>query len=270
MSKSPVLFVPVLMVALTIGACSSSGRNRSSSNPPAATYSSSSTSSSSASNPDRNTYRSSVADYTEVLKLYRANLSEDFILQRIREDQKVYSLTADRVIELRNNGVSERVIAAMQQSGTGRSIPEDRIQVSASSSDSGSRSSMGNSMSSAARMNWEGLARRNSGIVMLKSRWDVGTLTYDDGQVRWVDSKDSTKNLLIPERAIAEQFRTCLKKAGGNECFEWGFRTKSGEEYRFRDVSWEQGMNDKPNAVHDFFKARFPNVIDSNRPVDDK
>jgi len=210
-----------------------------------------------------------VGSYTDVLKLYRANLSEDFILERIRRDGIVYDLNADQIIQLRSNGVSERVIQAMLDTRNGapaevapavvaapRRPPEDRMTIDAPPPD--------------APVVWEGLARRNSGIVVLKGRWDVGKLTFADGQIRWVDAKDSSKNLLVPWKAVTEQFLTCLKKPGGNECFEWGFRTANGDEYRFRDVAWEQGEDGKVAALHDYFRSRFPSLVDSQRPVNEK
>ena len=45
-------------------------------------------------------------------------------------------------------------------------------------------------------------------------------------------------------KQMTEQQLTCLKKSGGNECFEWVVKSK-GQEYRFRDIAWEQGENAK-------------------------
>ncbi len=116
---------------------------------------------------------------------------------------------------------------------------------------------------------WDGLALRNSGIVLLKSRWDSGTLEFRESSLRWIDSKRTEKNVLIPFAQITEQQLTCLKKAGGNECFEWVVMTRSGE-YRFRDASWRQGQNSKVQDLFDFFKGAYPNLISSRRPVDEK
>ncbi len=116
---------------------------------------------------------------------------------------------------------------------------------------------------------WDGLALRNSGIVILKGRWDSGTLEVRESSLRWIDSKRTEKNVLIPFAQITEQQLTCLKKAGGNECFEWVVVTRS-EEYRFRDASWRQGENSKVQDVFDFFSAAYPNLISSRTPVDEK
>lgn len=116
---------------------------------------------------------------------------------------------------------------------------------------------------------WDGLALRNSGIVLLKGRWDTGTLEFREASLRWIDSRKTHKNLLIPFAQITEQQLTCLKKAGGNECFEWVVKTRN-EEYRFRDVGWQQGENAKVAELFAFFSAAYPNLISSRRPVDEK
>jgi len=116
---------------------------------------------------------------------------------------------------------------------------------------------------------WDGLALRNSGIVLLKSRWDTGTLEFREASLRWIDSRKTEKNLLVPFAQITEQQLTCLKKAGGNECFEWVVKTRDAE-YRFRDSAWRQGENAKVEDLFGFFRAAYPNLISSRNPVDEK
>ena len=116
---------------------------------------------------------------------------------------------------------------------------------------------------------WEGLSKRNSGIVIIKSRWDTGVLEFKDETLRWTDARDSSKNVLLTAKQITEQQLTCLKKAGGNECFEWVVKSKD-HEYRFRDVAWEQGENVKVQEVFRFMKTLYPSLVSSQVPVDQK
>jgi hypothetical protein len=118
-------------------------------------------------------------------------------------------------------------------------------------------------------MRWEGLTRRNSGVVLLKSRWDPGVLEFKDETLRWTDARDASKNVLLTAKQMTEQQLTCLKKPGGNECFEWVIRTK-GQEYRFRDIAWEQGDNAKVAELFAYFRSRYPNLVFSQTPVDEK
>ena len=118
-------------------------------------------------------------------------------------------------------------------------------------------------------MRWEGLARRNSGVVLLKSRWDPGVLEFKDETLRWTDARDASKNVLLTAKQMTEQQLTCLKKPGGNECFEWVVRTK-GQEYRFRDIAWEQGDNTKVAELFAYFRSLYPNLVFSQVPVDQK
>ena len=116
---------------------------------------------------------------------------------------------------------------------------------------------------------WDGLTRRNAGLVLLNGRWDAGVLEFKDASLRWMDSRDTGKNLLLPAVQITEQQLTCLKKSGGNECFEWVVKTRN-DEYRFRDVGWRQGENAKIEELFAYFKSAYPNLISSRRPVEEK
>jgi hypothetical protein len=190
----------------------------------------------------------------DITRLWRANLSEEFINKYVAHSDLARDLTADDVVRLRSAGVPETLIA---------SITLRRAEVNAASSAppmaSGPRDSR----------RWDGLTRRNSGVVLLKSRWDPGVLEFKDASLRWMDAKDAGKNVLVPAAQFTEQQLTCLKKSGGNECFEWVVKTR-GEEYRFRDVGWQHGEDAKVEELFEFFRGAYPSLISSRRPVDEK
>ena len=190
----------------------------------------------------------------DITRLWKANLSEEFISKYVAHSDLARDLTADDVVRLRSAGVPETLIA---------SITLRRGDASANAKASSAASAP------AGPRRWDGLARRNSGVVLFKSRWDSGVLEFKDGSLRWVDSHDAGKNVLLPAAQITEQQLTCLKKAGGNECFEWVVKTRN-EEYRFRDVGWQQGENAKVAELYEYFSGAFPSLISSRRPVDEK
>lgn len=189
----------------------------------------------------------------DITRLWKANLSEEFINKYFARTDLARDLTPDDVVRLRSAGVPESLIASLTHQGAaaGTVASASPVPVPVDS------------------RRWDGLALRNSGIVLFKGRWDSGMLEFKEASLRWVDSKRTEKNLLIPASQFTEQQLTCLKKAGGNECFEWVVKTRS-EEYRFRDMAWKQGENSIVQDVFDFFRSAYPNLISSRTPVDEK
>ena len=117
---------------------------------------------------------------------------------------------------------------------------------------------------------WEGVVRRNDGVVLFKSRWDDGKLTFKDEKLYWFDADEEKKNLILTAKAVKEQFLVCLKGTAAHpECFEWGIKTEDGE-YRFRDVAWARSDSQKPREIFEFFKAIYPNLVSAEYPADKK
>jgi len=190
----------------------------------------------------------------DITKLWNANLSEEFIDKYVARSALAQALTAEDVVRLRNAGVPESLITSItgRRSDPGAAVTVPQMPPAAP----GSR-------------RWDGLTRRNPGLVLLNSRWDAGVLEFKDSSLRWMDSRDAGKNLLLPAVQMTEQQLTCLKKSGGNECFEWVVKTRS-DEYRFRDVGWRQGENAKVEELFEYFRSAYPGLISSRRPVDEK
>jgi hypothetical protein len=190
----------------------------------------------------------------DVIRLWKANLSEGFIDKYVSRTALDRDLTADDVVRLRSAGVPESLIASVTLR---KPASADRTATLP-----------GSELPRGVRR-WDGLVRRNSGVVLLKSRWDPGVLELKDGFLRWTDARDEKKNVLVPASQLTEQQLTCLKKAGGNECFEWVVKTRH-EEYRFREVGWEQGQNAKVEDLFATFHTLFPNLIASQQAVAEK
>ncbi len=190
----------------------------------------------------------------DITRLWKANLSEEFITKYFSRSDLARDLTPGDIVLLRNAGVPETLITSITLGQSSPAIAASAPQAAPAPPDS---------------RRWDGLALRNSGLVLFKGRWDSGMLELKEGSLRWVDSRQTGKNLLVPVAQMTEQQLTCLKKAGGNECFEWVVRTRN-EEYHFRDAAWRQGENAKVQDLFDFFRAAYPNLISSRNPVDEK
>lgn len=198
----------------------------------------------------------------DLIKLWKANLSEDFLKKYISGADIAKDLSAEDIVKLRNAGLPESLISAVSERKQGVAPPTAAASVAAALPPAPSPIP-------AMSVRWEGLARRNSGVVLLKSRWDPGVLEFKDETLRWTDARDAAKNVLLTAKQMTEQQLTCLKKSGGNECFEWVVKTK-GQEYRFRDIAWAQGENAKVTELFAYFKARYPSLVASQVPVDEK
>ncbi len=210
----------------------------------------------------------------DIIKLWKANLSEDFLKKYLSTTDAVKELTAEDIVRLRNAGLPENLILAITQrkmelSGAATPAPTGGAPAPMPPPTPTPTPTSTPVPTPPTTARWEGLARRNSGIVLFKSRWDPGILEVKDEALRWTDSKDVSKNLLIPLKSLTEQQLTCLKKSGGNECFEWVAKTRT-DEFRFRNVAWEQNENDKVQDVFSFLKALDPKLVSSQVPVDSK
>ena len=205
----------------------------------------------------------------DIIKLWKANLSEEFLKKYVSTSDIIKQLTAEDIVRLRNAGLPENLILAITQRKMEMAGTATPAAAGAGGAAAASLPIPTPVPTPPTTARWEGLARRNSGVVLLKSRWDPGILEVKDGTLRWVDSKDVAKNLNIPLKSLNEQQLTCLKKSGGNECFEWVAKTK-GDEFRFRNIAWEQNENARIEEIFAFMKALDPNLVSSQVPVNQK
>lgn len=227
----------------------------------------------------------------DVIKLWKANLSEDFIKKYVAGSDAVKDLSAEDIIRLRSSGLPENLIStitdrkkALDAARTGAPAPTPSASSApapaapaasapsaapVSPAPSAAAPAPAKPWAAEANRKWEGMVRRNGGVVVFKSRWDVGYFEFKEETIKWVDADEADKNLLVPIRQVTEFSMRCLKKAGGNECFEFGFKTKD-DEYRFRDVAWQQNENAKAQEIYRFFKELYPNAVASEIPVDSK
>lgn len=196
-----------------------------------------------------------------IIKLWKANLSEDFLKKYISSSDLARDLSAEDIVKLRNAGLPENLISAVSERKTGAATGGMPAAAPGAV--------LAPSPTPATTARWEGLARRNGGVVILKSRWDPGVLEFKEDTLRWTDGRDASKNVLLTAKQLTEQQLTCLKKAGGNECFEWVVRTK-GQDYRFRGISWEQGEDARVQEVYKFMQSLYPSLVSSHVPVDEK
>ena len=209
----------------------------------------------------------------EVVSLYNAKFSEDFIKRKIKADGLVYTLGVADLLRLKEAGIPESLVEAM--------LATKRPQAAAGEGQAPANAGLvpaAGAVPVVAPMVpgqprppkvWEGLVRNSSGAVLgIGHRWENGALQLENEQFKWVASEGADRNALVPASALTEQFLVCEKKPTG-DCFEWGAKTKNGE-YRFRDILWKTGATPKVKAIYDYMKAAYPNLPAPTYPVDER
>ncbi len=216
--------------------------------------------------------------FEEIVKLWKGNLSEEFIKRKIENEGIIYQLSADDIIKCKAANVPETLIEAMMKTAL-KAPPAPALVAPAAppaapaapAPVAAAPAAPAPNLAAQADREWEGMVRRNDGVVLFKSRWDAGRLSFKEEKLTWLDVKDEKKNVYLPANMIQEQFLVCLKGSANEEteCFEWGVKTAE-HEYRFRDVGWQKLVSPKPRELFDFMKAIYPNLVSAKYPADKK
>ncbi len=225
--------------------------------------------------------------FEQVVKLWKAGLSQEFLQRKIDREKVVYELSTDDIIACKAAGLPEPVIEAMMKTDAPKTQaaepapppapvvapPPMAVPVAAPAPPAPSAPPVAPaspSLASRADRSWEGIVRRSPGVVLFKSRWEQGSLSFREEKLSWRDAGDESKSFSLSPAAIREHFLVCPKDASSDEaCFEWGVRTADGEE-RFRDVGWERAGSPKPRELFTFFEALYPDLPKSRSVVGKK
>lgn len=234
---------------------------------------------------------SAPASFRDVVRLHEAGFSEDFILRKIGRDGLVYRLSTDDVIECKRAGLPESLIEAMLKTAPPaagvEATPEPTAAVAAvpvaaappvpappvpeapppavppvPEAPAVAAPTPAPAPVPAARSDrsWEGMVCRPPGVVLFRSPWEPGTLSFRGETLVWKAAADEGKSFSLPASRIVEQFLVCPKDAGSDaDCFEWGVRTADGE-HRFRSAGWERTPGTKPRELFEYVQAGFPEV----------
>ncbi len=240
-------------------------------------------------------------DYRDVIRLHTAGLSDDFVVRLIKDADMDFALDVDRMLELREAGVSEGVIRAMYESGrsvrkggsageTPRGAPtaaptrtspptptptftptsapsQEPPRPTPTSPPAPTQAPQPARVEPLPERRWDGLVKRVPGVVLFKSRWEPGSLAVQGGELRWVSSESAAPSLVLSLDSLKEQALLCLRKKGESDCFEWTVATASGEALALRDARWAQGENALPLEIQRHFREHLPRLGDGKRIV---
>lgn len=228
--------------------------------------------------------------FRDVIRLHEAGLSEEFILRKIGREGVVYRLSTDDVIACKSAGLPESIIEAMLKTAAAPAEvpatpepPAAVVPVPASAPPPAETPVVPQvqpapepqhapespaavaappvatpSLAARADRSWEGMVHRGPGVVLFRSPWEQGMLSFRGEALVWTDASDETRSFVLPAAGIVEQFLVCPKDAGSDgDCFEWGVKI-AGAEHRFRAVGWERSGSTKPRELFEFMQAIYP------------
>lgn len=229
--------------------------------------------------------------FEQVVKLWKAGLSEEFLLRKVEREPVVYLLSTDDIIACKAVGVPESIIEAMMKT-EGRKVPgavatappaavvppvplpaqppatAPQVAPPAPTPSAGPASPA--ALPSPAGRTRDGLVRRSPGVVLFRNPWEPGSLSFREGTLSWRAEGDATKNLDLAASAIREHFLVCPKDASSDEaCFEWGVKTADAE-FRFRDAAWQRKGSARPREMFAFLEALYPGLATARYRVDKK
>ena len=216
--------------------------------------------------------------FEQIVKLWKAKLSEEFLLRKVERETVVYRLSTDDIISCKATGLPESIIEAMMKT-EGRAAPAAEAIVPPAveipavppappavsvvpvvAVPPAAPAVKAPSLAPGTDRSREGLVLRSPGVVLFRNRWEPGKLSFLEGEIRWLDAGDAARNLVLPLARIQEQFLVCPNDASSDSaCFEWGVKTVDAE-FRFRDAGGKREMSSKPLDLFKSLQALAPNL----------
>jgi hypothetical protein len=183
------------------------------------------------------------ARLVDVVRLVKAGLSESLVAEQVKHSAERYQMTVNDLVYLKENQVPEAIIAALLSS-TAPPTPTPTPNVPPTPTPI-------QDLQFKPMLLVKGAFRANS----------QGTVAAKAERIEWYDDRYPDRNLSLPASGLQTVWLTCKPRPQGNYCYEIGMQVFQGDSYRFRDVSWETGSNEKVLALYEALKVRFPKIV---------
>lgn len=171
----------------------------------------------------------------DIVRLVNSGLSEELIIRQIRSSGENYRLSIGDLIFLKNKQVPEAVIAALITSSAGASTPPPAVKPTVFGP----------------LLKMKGFLKKDA----------PGTLRMNDGRLDWLDGKKPERNFALEIASIKSSWLECSPRAQGNFCYAVGLELFNGDQYEFRDLTWETGDNAQVLALTDALKKGYPQIV---------
>ncbi|HPA80379.1 MAG TPA: hypothetical protein PLS95_06150 [Thermoanaerobaculales bacterium] len=178
----------------------------------------------------------------------KGGVSEAVLIEQINNAAERFALSIADLLYLKQNGVSEAIMGALQATNTG----------TASGTATGPAAKAATGTKAVKDVTIEGLVMTGSTFAH-KDR--QGTLAFTGDEIAWKDAKNSAENFTVKASAVERAWVECRPLPAGNFCYKIGFEIFKGKSYSFLDTGEPTGSNDNVLAVREALAVRFPNLV---------
>ena len=180
----------------------------------------------------------------KVAQAIKNGVSESVLTEQIRNSDNRYALSLNDLIYLKQNGVPEAIVAALQAAvGTPAAT---------------GKTTFGTQARGPKDVNVDGLLMVKS-TFLRKNR--QGTLSFKGDEIVWTDAADTVQSFAVKTSAVERAWLKCRPLPAGNFCYELGFSIFKGEDYSFLDGGEPQGSNANVLKLREAIAVRFPNLV---------
>jgi hypothetical protein len=229
----------------------------------------------------------------DLVRLVKSGLSESLVSDQFRRSGLIYKLSANDLAYLKENQVSEAIIASLlgkasvpaPSSPSATAAPSPAVvpggpppaaETTAPAVRTGATAAppAGAATPEAiahpepsvaaavapiptAPLVFEPLIRMRKAL----KKDQMGSLGLKENRIEWYDAKESENNFSFFGKLLKTVWLECEPRPQGNFCFELGMETLTGETYHFRDVNWKTGGNTHVLKLYEALKGAYPQIV---------
>jgi len=243
--------------------------------------------------PDRPASRPDDPRLVDLVRLAKSGLSESLVSDQVRRSGLSYKLSANDLAYLKENRVSEAIIASLlgKENVPASTPPPAQVQIAADTLPPppevdpevdphvarGAAAADGLAESDTP----EAIAHPEPGVAaavaqipgtplmfepLIRVRWSMkkdqmGSLGLKENRVEWYNANEPKNNFSFFGKVLKTVWLECQPRPQGNFCFELGMETLTGETYHFRDVNWKAGGNAHILQLYEALKGAYPQIV---------
>jgi hypothetical protein len=191
-----------------------------------------------------------------IVRMYRQGLSQGVIEQQVCAAGETYKLTANDMVFLKQQGISEAIISALLSAGRPAPTPTPPPP-SAPALTPLPVPTAGPAAVAPADVVVDGVLLMQA-THLGKNR--PGSLHLAGEQVAWQDEVDAVRGFVVRSGEIAQAWLRCRTVGDGKFCYEFGVETVKKERLRFQDARVGQAANEAVLRIEKAFRVRFPRL----------